>query len=342
MNATDRVFVIAEAGVNHGGSLDRALEMVDAAAEADADAVKFQTFVADRLVKRDTPKAVYQSVNTDPEESQFSMLAKLELSVAEHEEIATRCRERGIVFLSSAFDIESLRFLVRLGIDRVKVPSGEMEDVPYLRDIATLGLPVLLSTGMATLDEVGASLEILEGAGLSRDRITVLHCTTEYPAPVEDVNLRAMVTMREVLGVRVGYSDHTLGISVAVAAVALGAEVIEKHMTLDRSLPGPDQAASLEPRELADMVRAVREVSSALGDGVKRPSPGELANAAVARKSIVASRRITAGERLTPDNLTVKRPGTGTSPLHWDYVIGRPASRDYARDDLIEEGSWER
>lgn len=333
-----RVFVIAEAGVNHNGSLARALEMVDAAADAGADAVKFQTFRAERLVTRDAPKAAYQAEADASGDTQYEMLARLELSAADHDALLARCRERGIEFMSAAFDIESLRFLAALGIQRVKVPSGELTNVPYLRAIAQLGLPVLLSTGMATLDEVGAALATLEKAGLGRARVTVLQCTTEYPTPPADVNLRAMLTMRDELGVRVGYSDHTRGIEIPVAATALGAEVIEKHFTLDRTLPGPDHQASLEPGELAAMVSAVRAVEEALGDGVKRPSLTERENAAVARKSLVAATDIEAGEVLTPENLAVKRPGTGISPLRWDEIVGLRATRAYRRDDLIEEG----
>ena len=333
-----RVFVIAEAGVNHEGSLASALEMVDAAAAAGADAVKFQTFSAARLVTHQAPKAAYQIETTGDSESQYEMLLRLELTDADHAALLERCRERGIVFMSAAFDVRSLHFLRDLGIDRVKVPSGELTNVPYLREVAALRLPVLLSTGMATLDEVHGARDVLERAGLSREHVTVLQCTTEYPAPPESVNLRAMVAMRDVLGVHIGYSDHTEGIAIAIAAVALGAEVIEKHFTLDRALPGPDQAASLEPAELAAMVCAIRDVEAALGDGVKRPSRAELANAAVARKSIVAAREIARGEVLTADDLAVKRPGTGMSPLCWDDLVGRRASRDYHADDPIREG----
>jgi N,N'-diacetyllegionaminate synthase len=332
-----RVFIIAEAGVNHGGSLDRALEMIDAAADAGADAVKFQTFSADRLASPSAPKAAYQAAATGSEESQHDMLARLELSADDHVALAARCAQRGVVFMSAAFDAESLRQLAELGIDRIKVPSGELTDVPYLREVAALGLPALLSTGMARLDEVRSALEVLEAAGLSRQRVTVLQCTTEYPADPAHVNLRAMTTMRDELGVSVGYSDHTAGIEIAIAAAALGAEVIEKHFTLDRSLPGPDHMASLEPGELADLVCAVRAVEDALGDGIKRPSAAELENAVAARKSIVAARDIDTGEPFNSENLTVKRPGSGIDPLHWDEMLGRTATRDYHRDDLIEE-----
>jgi N,N'-diacetyllegionaminate synthase len=330
------VFVIAEAGVNHNGSLERALAMVDAATEAGADAVKFQTFSAARLATRAAPKAPYQGERTDEAESQYDMLARLELTADDHRALIARARDRGIVFMSAAFDPESLALLAGLGIDRVKVPSGELTNVPYLRDVAWLGLPVLLSTGMGTLDEVRAALGTLEAAGLSRSRVTVLQCTTEYPTPPDEVNLRAMATMRGELGVAVGYSDHTEGICIAAAAVALGAAVIEKHFTLDRSLPGPDHRASLEPAEFAEMVRGIRDVERSLGDGVKRASPGELLNVVAARKSIVAARDIAAGETLTEENLAAKRPGDGVSAARWDDVVGRRARRDFRRDEKIE------
>jgi N,N'-diacetyllegionaminate synthase len=333
-----RVFIIAEAGVNHDGSLDRALLMVEAAAAAGADAVKFQTFAAERLATRATPKAAYQIAADGSTESHLDMLSRLELSMDDHAALAARCAELGIVFMSSAFDVESLRSLTALGIDRVKVPSGELTDVPYLREVARSGLPVLLSTGMATLEEVRSALGVLEDAGLPRRDVTVLQCTTEYPADPAGVDLRAMLSMRDELGVRVGYSDHTMGTAIAVAAAALGAEVIEKHFTLDRGLPGPDQSASLEPVELERLVRAIRDVESALGEGRKRPSAVEVENAKVARKSLVAARDIVAGEEFTPENVTAKRPGTGMSPLRWDGVIGTLASRAYSRDELLEEG----
>ena len=265
------------------------------------------------------------------------MLRALELSGDAHRRLAAHCRERGIEFLSSPFDAQSIELLATLGLKRLKVPSGELLDVPYLRRVAALGLPLIVSTGMATLAEVGTALAVLAAAGCPRERVIALHCSTEYPTPPADANLRAMVTMRDALGVAVGYSDHTEGITVAVAAAALGAEVIEKHLTLDRGLPGPDHRASLEPGVFGEMVQAVRVVELALGDGLKQPTAGELDNVAAARKSIVAARRIAAGETLGPDNLTVKRPGTGLSPLRWDDVVGLRASRSYQPDDAIEE-----
>lgn len=333
------VFVIAEAGVNHNGSLELALEMVDAAADCGADAVKFQTFRADALASAAAPKAGYQRETTDAEESQLEMLRKLELDAADHRALRARAIARGIEFLSAPFDLPSVELLRDLGLARVKVPSGQLTNVPYLRAVASLGLPVILSTGMATLDEVAASLAVLEDAGVPLGDIVVLHCTTEYPTPLEDVNLCAMVTMREQLGVRVGYSDHTDGIAVPVAAVALGAEVIEKHFTLDRRMPGPDHRASLEPADFAEMVHSIREVEVALGDGVKRPSARELENAAAARTSIVAARRIEAGETFSAENLGLKRPGTGVSPLRWDEVLGTTARRAYEPDELIDDPS---
>lgn len=337
MSPAAHVFVIAEAGVNHNGSVTMALQLVDAAVAAGADAVKFQSFRADLLAAADAPRAAYQRAATGSSGGQLEMLRALELSADEHRRLAAHCRERGIEFLSSPFDTESIELLATLDLARLKVPSGELVDVPYLRRVAALGLPLIVSTGMATLSEVGAALAVLEAAGCPRARVTVLHCSTEYPTPPADVNLRAMITMRDALGVAVGYSDHTEGIAVAVAAAALGAVVIEKHLTLDRALPGPDHRASLEPGAFGEMVRALRAVELALGDGVKRPTAAELENAAVARKSIVAARAIAAGETLTADNLTVKRPGTGTSPLRWDDVVGLSASRGYGPDEPIVE-----
>ena len=341
MNTPDsharRVLIIAEAGVNHNGDMARALDMVDAAAEAGADIIKFQTFKAERLAAASAPKAAYQKERTGAGESQLDMLRKLELDVAAHEALIERCTLRGVAFLSSPFDMESVDLLRRLGSPIFKVPSGEITNLLYLRAIADAGLPVLLSTGMADLGDIEEALAVFEARGVELSRITVLHCTTQYPTPMPDVNLTAMATIAKAFpGVHVGYSDHTQGIEVPIAAVALGATVIEKHFTLDKSLPGPDHAASLEPRELEDMVRAVRNIERALGDGRKRPTAAELPNRAVARKSIVAARRIRAGEILSDENLTAKRPGTGLTPMRWDDVVGRTASRDYEPDDQIE------
>lgn len=333
----DHVFIIAEAGVNHNGSLDLALQLVAAAAAAGADAVKFQSFRASSLVSATAPMAGYQRNALGGSVGQLEMLRDLELSTQDHRRIMQRCREDGIEFLSSPFDSQSIDLLAKLGLQRLKVPSGELTDVPYLRRIAATGLPLIVSTGMATLDEVRAALDVLAQAGCPRAHVTLLHCSTEYPTPLEDVNLRAMITMRDALGVAVGYSDHTESLTVPVAATALGATVIEKHLTLDRTLRGPDHRASLEPQDFAAMVRAIRQVEIALGDGIKRPTAAELENAAAARKSIVTTRAIEASERFTTENLGVKRPGTGMSPLLWDALIGRRASRAYDRDELVEE-----
>jgi len=333
---TKRTLIIAEAGVNHNGDLDLAMKLIDVAAEAGADLVKFQTFSADRLVTRTAQKAEYQMIATDAEESQHAMLHRLELTADMHNEIIARCAARNIGFFSTGFDIESVDLLMRLGQDRVKIPSGEITNLPYLRHIGQLGKTIILSTGMATLDEIEAALKVLEHAGTRRDGVTILHCNTEYPARVSDVNLRAMLTIRDAFGVAVGYSDHTQGIEVAIAAVAIGATVIEKHFTLDRELPGPDHKASLEPNELKAMVAAIRNVDQAMGDGIKRPSAGESKNKPVARKSLVAKCVIRAGEVFSDNNLGAKRPGIGVSPMRWDEVLGRKAPRDFAPGELIE------
>jgi N,N'-diacetyllegionaminate synthase len=328
--------VIAEAGVNHNGDLGRARDLVAMAAEAGADVVKFQTFVTARSITRAAPKADYQVATTGAAESQYDMVRRLELSRADHEVLVADCRRLGIEFLSTAFDADSFDLLVELGIRRVKVASGELTNLPLLRRFGAAGLPMLVSTGMADLDEVAAALDAIEAAGTPHARVTLLHCTTEYPAPFDEVNLRAMETLADRFGTEVGYSDHTTGIAIPIAAVALGATVVEKHVTLDRSLPGPDHRASLEPAELAAMVEAIRAVEVALGDGVKAPSPSELRNRAIARKSLVAARAIRAGEAFGPDNLDTKRPGTGLSPMRWDEIVGRRATRDYAPDEMIE------
>lgn len=330
------VFIIAEAGVNHNGSLDAARKMVRAAAEAGADAVKFQTFAAERLVVKNAPKAGYQLQNTPAAESQYEMIKKLELDGAAHRELIECCASCGIEFISSPFDEESAGLLAGLGVKIFKVPSGELVSVPYLRKIASMKRKVILSTGMATLVEIDVALKELTRNGTEKCDITVLHCNTEYPTPYRDVNLNAMLTIKNTFGVNIGYSDHTPGIEIAVAAAALGASVIEKHFTLDRSLPGPDHKASLEPAELKRMVEAVRNVEAAMGDGIKRPSRSEEANIKIARKSIVAKTAIKKGETFGEGNLTIKRPGTGISPLRWDEVIGKPAPRDFAPDEAIE------
>jgi N-acetylneuraminate synthase len=331
-----KTLIIAEAGVNHNGDMAMARKLIAAAKSAGADIVKFQTFKTGNLVTKSADKAEYQKSTTGASENQYEMICKLELSQADHEMLIDECQRQGIRFFSTAFDTESFDMLVSLGLDQVKIPSGELTNLPLLRYMTRLGMPVMLSTGMANLGEVEAAIEEIELAGTPRDRITVLHCTTEYPAPMEDVNLRAMVSMKAALGVDVGYSDHTPGIEIPIAAVALGARVIEKHFTLDRTLPGPDHLASLEPHELKAMVDAIRSVEVALGDGVKRPSASELKNKPIVRKSLVAIRTIRAGELFSVDNVGTKRPGTGISPMLWDEVMGRTATRDFSVDELIE------
>jgi len=307
------------------------------AAEAGADLVKFQTFDTAKSISRSAAKANYQIAATGDGETQYEMVKRLELSLDDHHMLKAECEKHGIGFFSTAFDPESLKLLVDLALDRIKVPSGELTNLPLLRHYAATKLPVILSTGMATLQEIGDALAVFEDAGVPRSDITVLHCNTEYPTPFADVNLRAMNQIAETFGVAVGYSDHTQGIEVPIAAVALGATLIEKHFTLDRNLPGPDHLASLEPDELAAMCSGIRNIESALaGDGQKKPSPSELPNRAVARKSIVASRDIAEGELLSDENLGTKRPGTGLSPMRWDEVVGSRASRAFAEDEQIE------
>jgi len=325
------VIIIAEAGVNHNGSLEIAFDLVDAAKDAGADYVKFQTFRTELGISKDAPLAEYQKNTSEKIETQFDLVKKLELSEDAHHRLIERCNERGIKFLSTGFDIPSLQFLNSLGMDFFKVPSGEITNLPNLREIAKFNKPIILSTGMADLQEIKDALEVLEGL-----EVTVLHCNTEYPTPMDDVNLRAMLTIGTELGVPVGYSDHTLGIEVPVAAVALGARVIEKHFTLDKEMTGPDHKASLDPRELKAMVKAIRNIEKALGSPLKRSSPSEAKNKAVARKSLVAATDIKAGEAFTESNVTAKRPGTGISPMSWDSVVGKVAKRDFRKDELLE------
>lgn len=331
-----KTLIIAEAGVNHNGDIDLAKKLVASAAAAGADLVKFQSFITGKSISRTAPKAEYQKDTTDSGETQYEMVRKLELSRADHDVLIEECRRHGIGFFSTAFDTDSFDMLVEMGLKQVKIPSGELTNLPLLRYMTRLGLPVILSTGMANLGEIEAALEVIEHAGTPRRLVTILHCTTEYPAPMEDVNLRAMLSMKAAFGVEVGYSDHTPGIEIPIAAVAMGATVIEKHFTLDRTLPGPDHQASLEPHELKAMVNAIRNVEKALGDGIKRPSASELKNKAIARKSLVAVRPIQAGEAFSADNVGTKRPGTGISPMRWDEVVGRTAPRDFSTDELIE------
>ena len=331
-----RVFIIAEAGVNHNGDLAIAKRMVDVAAGAGADAVKFQTFKAERLVSKNAPKAEYQRSVTSESESQLEMLSKVELDAGFHKELISYCKVRGIKFLSTPFDLESIELLNELGLDTLKIPSGEIVNLPYLRKIGSLGKRLIMSTGMANMNEAQQAVDILVRAGTPGSDIVVLQCNTEYPTRVEDANLMAMCTMREVLSIDVGYSDHTPGIEVAIAAAALGASVIEKHFTLDRKMDGPDHKASLEPEELMSMVKAIRNVEKALGEGIKEPSNSELKNKAIARKSIVASKDIKKGECFSGENITTKRPGAGISPMEWDNVLGKEAKRDFKDDELIE------
>jgi N,N'-diacetyllegionaminate synthase len=335
MTITPRTLIIAEAGVNHNGDIELAKKLIDVAAEAGADLVKFQTFSADRLVTQGAAKAHYQTQTTSAAETQHAMLRRLELTPSMHDELIAHCAARQIGFFSTGFDIDSVNLLADLGQTLFKIPSGEITNLPYLRHIGQLGRQVIVSTGMATLGDVEAAIDTIEAAGTPRSQITALHCTTEYPTPMREVNLRAMQTLQAAFGVRVGYSDHTPGIEVAIAAVALGASVIEKHFTLDRNLPGPDHRASLEPSELKAMVTAVRHIEQALGDGVKCLTPSEAKNKPLARKSIVASRAIKAGELFSDENLTVKRPGTGISPMRWDEVVGQRAPFDFVQDELI-------
>lgn len=333
---TNRTLIIAEAGVNHNGDINLAMQLIDAAAQAGADIVKFQTFSADRQVTRTADKAEYQKRETGNSESQYEMLRRLELSESMHYQLLSHCDERKIEFLSTGFDIESINFLASLNQKYFKIPSGEITNLPYLRHIGAFNKLVILSTGMATLGEVEQAINALEEAGTSRNQITILHCTTEYPTPMSEVNLRAMLTLQKAFQLAVGYSDHTKGIEISLAAMAMGASVIEKHFTLDRNLPGPDHRASLEPYELRQMISAIRNIENAMGDGIKRPTASEKKNRLVARKSIVACRPISKGETFTAENLTVKRPGTGISPMEWDEVLGKNASRGFAVDELIE------
>ena len=332
-----RTLIIAEAGVNHNGDIAKAKALIDKGAEAGVDYVKFQTFKAGNLVTKHAKRAAYQDKNTQDNDSQYEMLKKLELSQKDHQELIDYCTQKGIKFLSTGFDFESLEFLAGLGITIAKVPSGEITNLPYLRKVATLFTEVILSTGMANITEIKDAVKVLTDNGVSKDKITVLHCNTEYPTPMEDVNLKAMLHIQQEVGVNIGYSDHTLGIEVPIAAVALGASVIEKHFTLDKTLPGPDHKASLEPEELKAMVSAKRNKEKAKGrSALKEVSKSEAKNKPIARKSIVATKTIKKGDLFSVENLTVKRPGTGISPMQWDEVIGKTAKKDFEEDDLIE------
>ena len=329
------VFIIAEAGVNHNGSLDLAKKLIDVAVSAGADAVKFQSFKADKLVTKNSQKAKYQKEKTNIDESQLDMLKKLELNFEMHEELFLYCKNKKIIFLSSPFDHENIELLKNLGMEIFKIPSGEITNLPYLRFIGKLNKKIILSTGMSNLYEVKSALDILINSGTKKENITVLHANTEYPTPMEDVNLKAMITVGNELNVKFGYSDHTLGIEVDVAAVALGASVIEKHFTLDCNMEGPDHKASLEPQQLIDMVKAIRNIELALGSDTKKPSKSEIPNIEIIRKSIVAKTKIKKGDILNETNLTVKRPGNGINPMKWDEVMGTKATKNYKEDELI-------
>lgn len=328
-----KIFIIAEAGVNHNGDIDIAKKMIDAASEAGVDAVKFQTFKAEKIVSMNAPKAEYQIENSNNTESQFQMLKKLEIDKRTHIELMKYCKEKNVMFLSTPFDIDSIHMLVELGIGIIKIPSGEITNLPHLREVARQKKKVILSTGMSNMQEVKDAVQVLKQYGA--EDITVLHCNTQYPTPMEDVNLRAMIHMKHELNLEVGYSDHTQGVEVPIAAVAMGATVIEKHFTLDKTMEGPDHKASLEPNELKEMVKAIRNIEKALGNGEKNKTQSEVDNVAIVRKSIVAACKIEKGELFTEKNLTVKRPGNGISPMKWDEMIGKVADKTYKADEMI-------
>ena len=328
------VFIIAEAGDNHNGSFDLALKLVDVAVESGADCVKFQTFVTEEVVSKKAEKADYQKQSTGANESQYEMVKKLELSFGQFRKLDSYCKKKGIMFLSTAFDLKSTEFLNTLDMPFWKIPSGEITNLPYLMKIAQTNKNVVLSTGMATVDEIRDAVDVLTNNGAGK--ITLLHCNTEYPTPMRDVNLKAMNSLHKLFNLDVGYSDHTLGIEVPVAAVALGAKVIEKHFTLDRNMEGPDHQASLEPHELKNMVESIRNIEEALGSNIKKPSQSEIKNINIARKSIVARRNILKGEVFTEENLAVKRPGNGISPMKWFDILGKISTKDFEEDELIE------
>lgn len=331
-----KTLIIAEAGVNHNGDIQLAKNLIDIAAEAKADIIKFQTFKSENCISRYAQKAEYQLLGTDTNESQLDMVRKLELDEKSHIVLMDYCKKKNIEFLSTPFDLESIDLLNRLGLNIFKIPSGEITNLPYLRKIGQLNKKVILSTGMANLGEVESALNILMDYGTQKENITILHCNTEYPTPFCDVNLKAMQTIQQAFKVKVGYSDHTLGFHIPIAAVAMGACIIEKHFTLDKNMAGPDHKASLEPNELMAMVKAIREIEISLGNGIKQTSTSEIKNKSIARKSIVAIQPIKKGEILNESNLYVKRPGNGISPMEWDKIIGKKAIRDFAIDELIE------
>jgi N,N'-diacetyllegionaminate synthase len=332
-----RTIIIAEAGVNHNGSMAIAKKLIEEAAKAGVDYIKFQTFRTEKLVSKNAKQADYQILNLTNESSQFEMLKELELNLNDHYELIEYCNQCKIAFFSTAFDLDSIDLLYKLNLPIWKIPSGEITNLPYLQKIGSFNKTIILSTGMATLGEIEVAIEVLEDSGTHRDKITVLHCTTEYPAPMIEVNLNAMTTIADAFKVKVGYSDHTQGIEIPLAAVAMGAILIEKHFTLDRSMKGPDHKASLEPDELKKMVDGIRNIEMAMGNGIKKPSPSEIKNKISARKSIVASKPIQTGEFFTPENLTIKRPGNGITPMFWNQIIGLKSKKDYQPDDLIEQ-----
>lgn len=331
-----KVIVIAEAGVNHNGSVELAKRLIDEAATAQADYVKFQTFKAEKNISKFAPKAEYQIKNAGNAESQLEMVKKLELTEENHYDLQEYCKHKKIGFLSTAFDLESIDLLKKMGVTIGKIPSGEMTNYPYLKKMAASFNEFIVSTGMSVPEEIVAALSVLTKYGVHRENITILHCNTEYPTPIHDVNLKAMVTLGNDFNLKYGYSDHTLGIVIPIAAAALGASIIEKHFTLNKEMPGPDHKASLEPQELVAMIKGIREVEYALGDGVKRVTLSEKNNIAIARKSIVAKRNIFRGEILTEENLAIKRPGIGITPMKWDEIVGTRATRDFMEDELIE------
>lgn len=332
----NKTIIIAEAGVNHNGSIDLAKKLIDVADEAGADFVKFQTFNADSLVQKNIEKANYQKKNTDDYESAYNMLKRLELDKNSHLELLSYCETKRVKFLSTPFDISSAKFLLELDIPIFKLPSGEITNLPYLEYIGSLGKPIIMSTGMSTLEEIASAIEILYNNGVDKSCLALLHCNTDYPTLMRDVNLNAINTIRNEFKINVGYSDHTLGIEVSIAAVSIGAKIIEKHFTFDRSLPGPDHSASLLPDELKSMVLAIRNIEIAMGNGQKIPSESELKNISNVRKSIVVKKRIYKGELFSKENLCVKRPGTGLSPMLWNEIIGTKAEKDYEMDELVK------
>lgn len=332
----EHTFIIAEAGVNHNGDMNKAKKLIDAAVDAGVDAVKFQSFKADKTVSQSADKAAYQKQTTEVGETQYAMIKRLELSVEDHQLLINYCKEKGIQFLSSPFDLESIQLLNQLGMDTFKIPSGEIVNLPYLEAIGKLNKQVIMSTGMADLGEIEDALNVLMNAGTNKESITVLHVNTEYPTPMKDVNLLAMNTIRGAFQINVGYSDHTLGIEIPIAAVALGAQVIEKHFTLDKDAEGPDHRASLEPDELKAMVKAIRNIEQAKGHGLKKPSESEKPNKPIVRKSIVAANTIKKGEKFTWEKLGIKRPGNGILPMRWYEILGKKAKRDFETDELIE------